>query len=172
MTDPTAPIRARLAGDPWPEEYAGDVLADMRALLEALDAERAKLTAMHRRAQRAEGAADRFAEGRQSSGPGLGRALANYTAHRAVQERDEARAALASAVEAARRETAAEAVAIVAHLGERPRSEVVRRALAVPVERRCAPCLGTGWRQGGLSPRPCEPCGMTGRAPEDGGEDG
>lgn len=79
----------------------GQAHEDRRALLAALDASqreaerlRGQLTAMHRRAQRAEGIADRVAADRPQGAHGrsYGRALANYAAHRAAQERDEARA--------------------------------------------------------------------------------
>lgn len=55
---------------------------------------REKLKMMQRRAQRAEGIADRVAEDRPRHGPGrsFGRALANYAAHRATEELGEARA--------------------------------------------------------------------------------
>jgi len=72
-------------------EFAPD-LAALDAALAEVERLRGKLTAMHRRAQRAEGIADRYAEGRPQGAHGrsVGRALANYAAHRAIQQRDEA----------------------------------------------------------------------------------
>ena len=87
------------------------------ALLAALDASqreaerlRGQLTAMHRRAQRAEGIADRVAADRPQGAHGrsVGRALANYAAHRHAQERDEALAEVERMRRAARAELLAE----------------------------------------------------------------
>src|SRR5690606_20775496 len=99
-------IRARWTGDGPQAWRSGAEARDVRTLLAALDAAlaalddtraeverlRVKLTEMHRRAQRAEGIADRYAEGRPQGARGrsVGRALANYAAHRATQQRDEA----------------------------------------------------------------------------------
>src|SRR5690606_22301927 len=99
------------------EPRRGDGSADIATLLAALDASqreaerlRGQLTAMHRRAQRAEGIADRFAADRPQGAHGrsYGRALANYAAHRHAQERDEARAEVERLRRAARAELLAE----------------------------------------------------------------
>ena len=76
-----------------PERSAVD---DLRVLLAALDEAQAALNVMHRRTQRAEAIADRCIDGRPQSGPGLGRALANYTAHRYAQQLAEAREQIAA----------------------------------------------------------------------------
>lgn len=69
--------------------------ADVLALVAEVRRLRDSLTAMHRRAQEAESIVDRsgIVEGRPQGkhGRSLGRALANYAAWKATQERDEAR---------------------------------------------------------------------------------
>lgn len=133
MTAPAADeieaIRARWTGDGPQAWRSGAEARDVRTLLAALDDARAeverlrgKLTEMHRRAQRAEGIADRYAEGRPQGAHGrsVGRALANYAAHRATQQRDEAIAER----DAARREAIEEAIAAC----ERKRKEYARLA--------------------------------------------
>ena len=83
-------IRERCAE--CPSDDVITLLAALDAALAEVERLRVKLTAMHRRAQRAEGIADRYAEGRPQGAHGrsIGRALANYAAHRAIQQRDEA----------------------------------------------------------------------------------
>ncbi len=68
---------------------ADNALREMCELPE-LTAARAALTAMHRRAQRAEAIADRCVPGRPVSGPGLGRALA-APAHSEAERSEAAR---------------------------------------------------------------------------------
>ncbi len=78
---------------------ADNALREMCELPE-LDAARATIARLNRRAQRAEAIADRCVPDRPVSGPGLGRALANYAASRFAEVAREALDALDRALSA------------------------------------------------------------------------